>query len=98
MSGAIPPLPNTPSWRGAQLKHRENFTFCLFNKCCLINRVKRLKQTLKAVSRKCCLFHNNSHMFRHTPAANYRVITVYTVERIQEASVVGSLSAIDTRK
>jgi hypothetical protein len=27
MSGAIPPLPNTPSWRGAQLKQRDNFTF-----------------------------------------------------------------------
>jgi hypothetical protein len=27
MSGAIPPLPNTPSWRGAYLKHRDNFTF-----------------------------------------------------------------------
>jgi hypothetical protein len=26
MRGAIPPLPNTPSWRGAQLKHRDNFT------------------------------------------------------------------------
>jgi hypothetical protein len=25
MGGAIPPLPNTPSWRGAQLKHRDNF-------------------------------------------------------------------------
>jgi len=25
--GAIPPLLNTPSWRGAQLKHRDNFTF-----------------------------------------------------------------------
>jgi hypothetical protein len=26
MSGAIPPFPNTPSWRGAQLKkHRDNF-------------------------------------------------------------------------
>jgi hypothetical protein len=25
--GAIPPLPNTPSWRNAQLKHRDNFTF-----------------------------------------------------------------------
>jgi hypothetical protein len=29
MSGAIPPLPNTPSWRGVQLKHRDNFTFYL---------------------------------------------------------------------
>jgi len=27
MSGAIPPLPNTPPWSGAQLKHRDNFTF-----------------------------------------------------------------------
>jgi hypothetical protein len=28
MSGAIPPFPNTPSRRGAQLKkHRDNFTF-----------------------------------------------------------------------
>jgi len=23
MREAIPPLPNTPSWRGAQLKHRD---------------------------------------------------------------------------
>jgi hypothetical protein len=27
MCGAIPPLPHMPSWRGAQLKHRDNFTF-----------------------------------------------------------------------
>jgi hypothetical protein len=27
MSGAIPPLPDTFSWRGARLKHRDNFTF-----------------------------------------------------------------------
>jgi hypothetical protein len=27
MSGAILPFPNTPSWHGAQLKHRDNFTF-----------------------------------------------------------------------
>jgi hypothetical protein len=26
MSGAIPPLLNTPSWRGAQLKHRDNLS------------------------------------------------------------------------
>jgi hypothetical protein len=30
MSRAIPPLPNTPSWRGAQLKHRDNFTFTFY--------------------------------------------------------------------
>jgi len=30
MGGATPPLHNTPSWRGAQLKsHRDNFTFTL---------------------------------------------------------------------
>jgi hypothetical protein len=27
MSGAIPHSPNTPSWRGAELKHRDNFNF-----------------------------------------------------------------------
>jgi hypothetical protein len=27
MSGVITPLPNTPPWRSAQLKHRDNFTF-----------------------------------------------------------------------
>jgi hypothetical protein len=26
MCGGISPLLNTPSWRGAQLKHRDNFT------------------------------------------------------------------------
>jgi hypothetical protein len=30
MSGAIPPLPNTPSSCGAQLKHGDNFTFFTF--------------------------------------------------------------------
>jgi hypothetical protein len=30
MSGAIPPLPNMPSWHGAKLKkHRNNFYFTL---------------------------------------------------------------------
>jgi len=30
MSGAILPLHNTPPWRGAQLKHRDSFTFYLY--------------------------------------------------------------------
>jgi hypothetical protein len=30
MRGAIPPLPNTPSWNGAQLMHKDNFTFYLY--------------------------------------------------------------------
>jgi hypothetical protein len=30
MSGAIPPLPNTPSRCGGQLKHRDNFTFTFY--------------------------------------------------------------------
>jgi hypothetical protein len=29
MRGAISPLPNKPSWCGAQLKHRDSLTFCL---------------------------------------------------------------------
>jgi hypothetical protein len=28
--GAIPPHPNTPSWCGTQLKHRDDFTFTCF--------------------------------------------------------------------
>jgi len=27
MRGPIPPLPDTPSWRGTQLKHKDNFIF-----------------------------------------------------------------------
>jgi hypothetical protein len=27
MCGAMPPLPDTPSWRGAQKKDKGNFTF-----------------------------------------------------------------------
>jgi hypothetical protein len=30
MRGAISHSPNTPSWRGAQLKHRDDFTFSLY--------------------------------------------------------------------
>jgi hypothetical protein len=28
--GAMPLLPNTPSWRGAHLKHRDNFTLTFY--------------------------------------------------------------------
>jgi len=30
MRGAIPLLPNTTLWRGAQLKHRDNFTVYIY--------------------------------------------------------------------
>jgi hypothetical protein len=30
MRGAIPPLPNTPSWGGARLKRTDNSTFYLY--------------------------------------------------------------------
>jgi hypothetical protein len=30
MSRTIPPLPNTPPWRGAQLKHKDNFNFTFY--------------------------------------------------------------------
>jgi hypothetical protein len=32
MREAIPHSPNTPSWRGAQLKHRDSFTFTVHYK------------------------------------------------------------------
>jgi hypothetical protein len=32
MCGATPSFPNTPSWRGAQLKHKDNFNFTFYNK------------------------------------------------------------------
>jgi hypothetical protein len=38
MSGSIPPLPNTRSWRGAQFKHKEKFTFTL-----LLSAVTKVK-------------------------------------------------------
>jgi hypothetical protein len=38
MSGVIPPLPNTPPWRGAELKHRDNFTFYLFMSILAVGR------------------------------------------------------------
>jgi hypothetical protein len=31
MRGAVSPLPTIPSWRGAQLKHTDNFTFTFEN-------------------------------------------------------------------
>jgi hypothetical protein len=34
MSGAIPPLPNTPSWGGAELKKHRDFTFLYFTYTC----------------------------------------------------------------
>jgi hypothetical protein len=29
MRGFIPPLPNTPSWRGVQSNYRDNFTYTI---------------------------------------------------------------------
>jgi hypothetical protein len=29
MGGAVPPLHNTPSWRGAQREYRDNFTLLI---------------------------------------------------------------------
>jgi hypothetical protein len=34
---------NTPSWRGAQLKHRDNFTFYYETKCIKLPQAKRQK-------------------------------------------------------
>jgi hypothetical protein len=45
MSGAIPPLPNMPSWRGAKLKNRDSFN-C---RCSIVpNEMMRSKVLLQA--------------------------------------------------
>jgi len=36
MRGAIPPLLNTPSWHGTQLKQEDNFTFSFYLFSCLV--------------------------------------------------------------
>jgi hypothetical protein len=38
MRGVIPPLPHKPSWRGDQLKHRDNFIFWIFLCVCYSER------------------------------------------------------------
>jgi ABC-type spermidine/putrescine transport system permease subunit I len=51
MRGAIPPLPNTPSWRCAQEKHRDNFTFILCDLTwCLIKHRNNFTFTLHTCS------------------------------------------------
>jgi hypothetical protein len=47
MSGAIPPFPNTPSWCGAQLKHRDNFTFLPFTCMFRFLGVKQVDKRLR---------------------------------------------------
>jgi hypothetical protein len=47
MRGAIPPLHNTPSWCGAQLRHGDNFTFTqppptIFRNAVSIEKIKVL--------------------------------------------------------
>jgi hypothetical protein len=51
MRGAIPPLPNTPSWSGVQLKHRDNFTF----------NFTPSKNNLLSMGSGAVPFHSNSH-------------------------------------
>jgi len=47
MSGAIPPLPNTPSWGGAQLKkHRDTFTFTFTLSLQLSRKISLHKATI----------------------------------------------------
>jgi hypothetical protein len=48
MRGAIPPVPNMISWRGAQLKHRDNFTFTFNND--IKNNGCDFSELLKAIS------------------------------------------------
>jgi hypothetical protein len=45
MRGAVPPLPNMPLSRGAQLKHRGNFTFTFY---VVSNRIRFPLYVIKA--------------------------------------------------
>jgi len=59
MSGAVSPLPNTPLWRVAQLKHRDNFTFTVL----ILISVRQgdivfSHCSLNLQSTCCCLFRN----------------------------------------
>jgi hypothetical protein len=47
MSGGITPLPNTPSWRNAQLKHRDNFTFLVVVVVVYYDELWKLKIQIK---------------------------------------------------
>jgi hypothetical protein len=49
MSGAIIHSPNTPSWRGAQLKHRDNFTFTLYINIMTMELILLLQQDIPVV-------------------------------------------------
>jgi hypothetical protein len=55
MSGAIPPFPNTTSWRGAQLKkmHRSNFTFLVLP---FTGEAPKYVGLCNAALCKCCVF------------------------------------------
>jgi hypothetical protein len=56
MRGAIPPLPNTLSWSGVQLKHRDTFTFYWFCECMHCTLHQRLlsgRSVMRHVELKC---------------------------------------------
>jgi hypothetical protein len=57
MSGAIHPLPNMPSWRGAQLKNTNNFTFTFI----LTVTVSRLKTGDGSTPETSCTMDNVHH-------------------------------------
>jgi hypothetical protein len=63
MRGAIPSLPNTSSWSGAQLqkKHRDNFTFimCENRNTNWIGRVNISKNITERGKTACLYAHRN---------------------------------------
>jgi hypothetical protein len=62
MSGAIPPLPNTPSWRCAQLKRRDNFTFTLLVITTVLPCLESIKRCM--IRELESLWHVLSYQFR----------------------------------
>jgi hypothetical protein len=72
MSGAIPSLPNTPSWRGAQLKSQGQLYLYLI----LSVHYKRLEETRIEIEWR-ALSSNPSFYFPHCPCDEH--LTMYSL-------------------
>jgi hypothetical protein len=68
MSGSIPPLPNMPSWRGAQLKHRDNFNFYM-----ILNHFNAVKNLIPYFPEDPLYYHPGIFVFTIQEAVLYGV-------------------------
>jgi hypothetical protein len=75
---AIHPFPNMPSWRGAQLKHRDNFT-CTF--------ISEMLDVLVEICTKDLIIHD-IHIYTYT----YIYIYIYTHTHVRTYTHTHSLA------